>query len=176
LLISCAGPGVEPIIKDIRDNPGTGHVIQGVPFFPDASLMCGPASLAGVMGFWGRGEGLESISMAVYDKGLKGTLPIDLVLYARDKGLDARFYRGGISDLKEKTSRGVPLILLLDIGPGFFPKRHYMVALGYSDRTRSVIVNSGADEFHVMGYGELLRAWEKTDFSTILIIPKGLAQ
>lgn len=174
LLAACAGIRKDAFLKGLNETPQTGRVIEGVPFFSDEGLMCGPASVAGVISFWGIETTIEEAKKEVFNAGIKGALPIDLFLFARKKGLDAAYVRGGIPELKRNISAGIPPILFVDTGFSIYPKRHYMVAVGYNDALKSALVNSGGQKGLVMGYDELVKIWQKTDFSMLIVKPKGL--
>ena len=49
-----------------------------VPFFPDTTDQCGPASLASVLNYWGKTVSPAELKSDVYLSSLKGTLPMDL--------------------------------------------------------------------------------------------------
>lgn len=172
IAVSCSGPSREAVLKDINANPRSGSYIKGVPFFPQDEYMCGPAALASVIGYWGRGEGMEKVAKEVYEEKLKGTLPLDLFLYAKEKGFDAVYYKGSLADLKEKLDGGFPLILFLNLGYEMYPVGHYIVAVGYSDGSKAVMAHSGMNKEEVFTYDRLLNAWGKTGFSTLLVTPK----
>ncbi len=174
MLAACTGIRQDAFLKDLKENPETGRVIEGVPFFPDEGLMCGPASVAGVISFWGMETTIEEAKKEVFNAGIKGALPIDLFLYAKKKGLDAAYVRGGIPELKRGISMGIPLILFVDTGFFIYHKRHFMVAVGYDDGLKSVLVNSGGQKGLVMGYEDLVKMWGKTGFSMLIVKPKGL--
>lgn len=172
-LYGCSGLNSQTVLRAIQEAPSEGYHIENVPFFPQDSFMCGPASLASVIGYWGRGGTMEAVAKEVYNEDLKGTLPIDLFLNAKDKGFDAVYYRGGIEDMKEKIRGGFPLIVFLNLGYDFYPVGHYIVVTGYSDRLKAVVAHSGTEKDRVYTYGELESAWSKTGFSTLLVRPKG---
>ena len=169
----CATASRETVLKDIRENPSSGHLIGNVPFFPQSELMCGPASLASVIGYYGVKRDMKDVAREVYEEKLKGTLPIDILIYAKGKGFDAKFYRGGLEDMREKIRNKTPLILFLNLGLESYPVGHYIVAVGYNDRLRAVIAHSGVNREEVFGYDYLVTAWEKTGYSTLLITPGG---
>ncbi len=172
-LVSCAAPGREEVLRAIKDNPGSGAYISDVPFFPQKEYMCGPASLASVISYWAGGDArLKEIAKSVYVEKLKGTLPMDMLIYARERGFDATFYSGGMDDLKRRLSANMPLILFLNLGLQSYPVGHYVVAVGYSDAARAVIVHSGVDAEATIGYVQLEREWSATGYSTLLIRPK----
>ena len=161
-------------MEDLGANPAHGAFIEAVPFFPQpqGELMCGPAALASVMGYYGDDASMAAVAREVYHERLKGTLPIDLFIYAREKGFKAEYYKGGMEDLKEKLSRSTPLILFLNLGLEAYPVGHYIVALGYNENFKVVLAHSGLERAKVYGYGRLLNAWSKTGFATLLVTPK----
>lgn len=172
LLYSCAiNAGI--VKKGIDQNPEAGFYIKGVPFFPQEKYDCGPASLASVMNFYGVPVSKEEVAKEVYNPTLNGTLSIDILRYARARGFDAAYYKGRMEDIKKEISQGEPVILFLDLGYSFYPVRHYIVAVGYNDKTGYLITYSGAEKDKTFSYKEIESAWEKTGFGTILITPKG---
>ncbi len=171
--------GTNAVIDDLGANPGSGALIEDVPFFAQDELMCGPAALLSVIEYLA-GQGVESpderldvITREVYNERLDGTLPIDLLIYAKRRGFAAEYYEGSLKDLKEKLSGGTPLILFLNLGLDVYPIGHYIVAVGYNDRLEKVLAHSGLKPRKVYSYKGLLRVWSKTGFSTLLVTPQG---
>src|SRR3989338_2865142 len=177
LLYGCA-PNTGIIKKNISQGsteftPKPDFYINNVPFFPQKRYYCGPASLAGVMNFYGVSVTEEEIAKEVYNPKLSGTLSMDILIYARTKGFDALYYKGNMEDIKKYISMGKPVILFLDLGYFFYPVRHYIVATGYNDKMGYLIAHSGVEKDKIFSYKEIQSAWEKTGFGTILISPKG---
>ena len=172
IITGCSGALREKVLEEIRANPGTGSFIDGVPFFPQDELMCGPSALASVMGYYGVRKEMDEVAREVYEERLRGTLPIDLLLYAKEKGFDASYYGGSLIDLKEKISEKRPLILFLNLGLSEYPVGHYIVVVGYDERSGAVLAHSGMEREKVFVYKRLLSSWEKTGFSTLLVTPK----
>ena len=177
LLYGCT-PNTGIIKKNISQGsteftPKPDFYINNVPFFPQKRYYCGPASLAGVMNFYGVSVTEEEIAKEVYNTKLSGTLSMDILIYARTKGFDAFYYKGNMEDIKKYISMGKPVILFLDLGYFFYPVRHYIVATGYNDKMGYLIAHSGVEKDKIFSYKEIQSAWEKTGFGTILISPKG---
>lgn len=164
-MIGCAG-------SSQMARPAGGLYVEGVPFFPQDEYMCGPAALASVIGYYGADAGMEDVAKEVYSEKLKGTLPMDLLIYARDRGFEAKYYKGSLNDLKESLSRREPLILFLNLGYSFYPVGHYVVAVGMDEGGGIVFAHSGTKKEQAFTFKELEKAWSKTGYSTLLVRPK----
>ena len=149
--------------------PGTARIIKNVPFFPQEAYQCGPASLAGILSYWGVKVSPEEIAAQIYSRSAKGTLNLDMVLYAQNKGLQVIQYQGNIKDLKKNIDLGYPVVVLVDYGFWVYQQNHFMVIVGY--HKNGVIANSGRDQLKFIREEDFLRAWERTDFWTLLIKP-----
>jgi ABC-type bacteriocin/lantibiotic exporter with double-glycine peptidase domain len=169
-LIGCAAH------SDIARSPSEGPYIEGVPFYPQDEYMCGPAALASVIGYYGRAGGMEDVAKEVYSEKLKGTLPMDLLIYAREKGFEVKYYKGSVSNIKESLTRREPLILFLNLGYGFYPVGHYIVAVGMDEKAGVVFAHSGTEKEQAFTMKELEKSWSKTGYSTLLVRPKARPQ
>lgn len=148
----------------------TSQVIEGVPFYPQETYQCGPASLAGVLNYWGLNTSPEEIAEEIYSESAKGTLSVDMVLYAERRGLKARQHRGSFEDIRMSIDSGHPLVVLVDYGFWIYEQNHFMVVVGYDET--GIIANSGRDPLKSIPMGNFMRSWERTDFWTLLITPK----
>lgn len=166
VVFGCAGGAAVP------ERPPGGLYIESVPFFPQDEYMCGPAALASVMGHYGARSGMDEVAREVYSERLRGTLPVDLLIYAREKGFDAKYFKGSMADIRESVGRGEPLVLFLNLGYGFYPVGHYIVVVGVDEASSTVFAHSGTEKEKAYTFRELDRAWSKTGYSTLLVRPK----
>lgn len=144
-------------------------VIDKVPFHAQEVYQCGPASLAGVLNFWSVAATPEEIAREIYSASARGTLTLDMILYAQKRGLAAQHYTGSWDDLTRKIDSGQPLIVLVDNGVLFYQLHHFMVVVGYADAR--LIVNSGIRERQSLDKERFLKTWEKTNFWTLWVRP-----
>jgi hypothetical protein len=172
LLAGCAALSTER--GDGTTGAASGALIDDVPFFPQEKHLCGPSSLAAVLSYYGLPLNQRDIADEVYLPDLKGTLPVDMLLYAKGRGFNATYYSGGMDDLKEQLSLGRPVILFLNLGYGFVPVGHYIVAIGYDASAGHVIAHSGRKRVRSFSYRRLERIWGRTNFATLLILPPGV--
>ncbi|MDO8724316.1 MAG: C39 family peptidase [Syntrophales bacterium] len=103
-------------------------------------------------------------------KSAKGTLGLDMVLYARKKGLQVIQYRGNTKDIKKNIDLGYPVIVLVDYGFWLYQQNHFMVVVGYDEN--GIVINSGRDRHKVIPANDFLKPWERTGFWTLLIKPR----
>jgi len=171
IFFRCARQGLVPVGKAGPEDPATRHYISGVPFFAQSKYQCGPAALASVLNYYGCRVTQGTIVEAIYKKPLKGTLSIDMILFARRMGFDARAYRGSISDLKGHISKDRPLIVFQDLGYPLLQIRHFSVAIGYDDAEGILILHSGKRINKIVSYERFLRSWARMDYWTLLILP-----
>jgi predicted double-glycine peptidase len=152
------------------NNISQSHTIENIPFYPQTSYQCGPASLAGALSYWGIKVTPDEIAGEIYSDSARGTLSIDMVLYAQKKGLMAIQYEGNIDDLRKNIDSGYPIIVLVDYGFSLIQTNHFMVVIGYNEH--GVIVNSGKDKNKFIVERDFMNSWKKTGFWTLLIKPR----
>ncbi|MEW5806622.1 MAG: C39 family peptidase [Acidobacteriota bacterium] len=145
------------------------YLIKNVPFFSQEEHQCGPASLASVLNFWGAAISPEKVAKEIYSQSAKGTLWIDLALYAREQGFSAMQYYGHWEDLKENIRAGFPLIVFVDYGISAIQANHFMVVVGCNKD--GVIVHSGKERERFEKKKKFMKAWRKTQNWTLLIKP-----
>ncbi len=147
-------------------------LITGVPFYPQEELGCGPAAVASLLAYWGRPVSLEEITQEVYQKKLKGSLPMDLEWAAQRRGMDASSYGGGLEDLRSHLNKHQPVIAFLNLRWRLFPQGHFVVVTGYDEIHSTVIAHSGDEAYKKIPVETFLKAWSKTGYWSLLILPK----
>ncbi len=145
-------------------------VIGNVPFYPQETYQCGPASLAGVLNYEGLDTTPERIAKDIFSRSARGTLNLDMALYAQRNGFSAQEYSGSMQDLKEKISAGQPLLVMVDYGFLAWQVNHFMVVVGYN--SDGVIANSGKKEREFINNDTFLRIWRKAGFWSLAIRKK----
>ena len=142
--------------------PPTGsRVVSGVPFYPDDRHQCGPASLAGLLNFYGGNLTVDEISEKVYRPNLKGAVSLDLVLFARQKGFTAKWYSGSIDDIIAEVDSDNPVVVMVDHGISRIRQGHFMVVVGYNPE--GIIVHSGLNKGIVIPWRRFYHTWDRTN-------------
>lgn len=163
LLNSCATIPASYSAKDI-------HIIHNVPFYPQKKYQCGPSSLASVLNYWGIAVTPEQIEDDIFSESVRGTLTIDMVLYAQKKGLEAKQYSGTLDMLKKHIDSHNPVIVLVDYGIYPIQMNHFLVVIGYS--YDALIVNSGNKREQHVRAADFMKIWKRTDYWTLVITKK----
>ncbi|RPI35484.1 MAG: peptidase C39 family protein [Nitrospiraceae bacterium] len=158
-----------PAVAGEAGEPVKGILIEKVPFFVQEDYQCGPASLAGVLNFWGVTITPAEIAEEVFSRSARGALGIDLALYAQKKGFQSDFYRGDAENLRRQIDSGRPVIVLVDYGFWVYEKGHFMVVIGYNDD--GFIVNTGASRMKFIANDDFTGPWRKAGFWTLVIRP-----
>lgn len=158
LLFSCSSADVK--VNEIS------HIVEGVPFYPQEAYQCGPSSLAAILNYNGIDVSPVEIARDIYSKSARGTLNMDMVLYAEKKGLDVRQYSGSVEDIKQNIDSGDPLIVMVDNGFFLYQKNHFMVVIGYNDE--GIISNSGREQFKFIPFHDFNKTWRKTNYWSLL--------
>lgn len=159
-LLSCAS--LPPTLQTEND-----RIIEAVPFFPQEEYQCGPASLAGVLNYYGLRVTPADIAAEIFSRQAGGTLDMDMVFYAERKGLKAEQYAGSFEDLRENIDARRPLIILIDQGLWVYQNNHFMVVVGYGQG--GIIANSGREKNKFIPSEKLLKSWGRTKFWTLRI-------
>ena len=144
--------------------------LANVPFFPQLDYQCGPAALAGVLNYYGKRITPEEIAHAIFRENIRGTVTLDMVLYARERGFSARWFSGSVGEVVEAINDGSPLVVMVDYGFSVISHNHYMVVVGYD--SKGIVANSGASrEIHI-SWRDFFPPWERAKCWTLRIEPK----
>ncbi len=146
------------------------QLIEDVPFFPQNDFQCGPSSLAGVLNYYGKNISPLLIADKIFQQKVRGTLSIDMALFARELGFISQWYAGDMNDLRKNIDNDHPLIVMVDLGFGPVHKHHYLVVVGYE--SKGVIVNSGAHQNKRVPWNRFQNQWSRAQFWTLRILPE----
>ena len=159
------------VIEAIARGEERGHYISSVPFIYQKDKRCGTAALASVLHYYGDPISEEAIAGDIFSPELEGTLLSDLENFARRRGFYTRVYPGSLSDLKRHIERNEPVIILIDEGFSVYQRPHYLVAVGYSEKRRLVLVHAGTEADALWSYGRLESAWARMNYLCLIIMP-----
>ena len=133
--------------------------IEGVPLAAHTSDRCGPAALAAVLGYWGDTVEAEQIAQAIYLPDYRGSLNLDLLIVARQRGFDAWAGESTTEELRRALARGRPVICMVRRRNPLAARNHFVVLRGY-DAVKGVwFLDSGQGEEERIAYDDFDREW-----------------
>lgn len=141
--------------------PPQGAAVQlaNVPAFTQAELQCGPAALASTLTASGVPTTPESLSSDLFIPARKGSLQVELLAQARQRGRVPLQLDGSEAQLLAALREGTPVLMLLNLGVRSYPIWHYAVLTGY-DPDGGYTLNAGRAAPEQDSRRTLLRRWD----------------
>jgi ABC-type bacteriocin/lantibiotic exporter with double-glycine peptidase domain len=150
-----------------------------VPFVKQEKNGCGAASIAMVMQFWQRQQGLAptaipdapEIQVSLYSSKAHGIYASDLQRYFEQHGYRAFAFAGRVQDLQDHLAKGRPLIVALE--PASKTPLHYVVVAGFDAAKNLVLVNDPAERKLLQrDLSTFEKEWKGTGNWTLLAVPQ----
>jgi tetratricopeptide (TPR) repeat protein len=155
--------------------------LADTPFFPDDTLQCGPAALATVLGaarnssYYNdfRGSDPATLAREVYTPGLGGSLQLELVAAARQRGFVPYALAPEADALFAELLAGRPVLVLQNLRLRTLPAWHYAVVIGADPVDETMILRSGMEERLVMPAGKFMRTWDLAERWALVLLQPG---
>jgi ABC-type bacteriocin/lantibiotic exporter with double-glycine peptidase domain len=150
-----------------------------VPFVKQEKNGCGAASIAMVMQFWQRQQGLAptavpdapEIHLSLYSSKAHGIYASDLERYFEQHGYRAFAFEGRVQDLQDHLAKGRPLIVALQ--PAAKTPLHYVVVAGFDPAKNVVLVNDPAERKLLQrDLSTFKKEWKGAGNWTLLAVPQ----
>jgi len=157
-----------------RSAPATGlpaqHVLDHIPFFPQADYQCGPAALAMTLAWSGLSVTPQALTSSVYTPSKKGSIQPAMIGAARRHGRIA-YILSGPEDLIREIAAGHPVIVLQNLGLAWYPVWHYAVAVGYDLKSEAMLLHSGRTARKRVPLKLFHRTWARSNFWGMMTLP-----
>ena len=138
-----------------------GHVIRGVPFSDYRANWCGPAALAAVLQFYGEKVTAAEIAGDIYLPSYRGTLNLDLLLYARRRSFDAWAGEGTAEKIEQAVARDLPVICMVRSRGRVADRNHFVIIRGYDADRRIWLLDDGGGKEVARKMGEFEEDWRR---------------
>jgi tetratricopeptide (TPR) repeat protein len=136
--------------------PAQAHV-AGLPFYPDDSNYCGPASLAAVLNWSGANTTVAAL-VPQHDTSLfDGTLQYDLLDATRRAARVAYVLPQQLAAVFAQVAAGIPVMALQRVGAPL--SWHFAVVTGYDLKAETVTLHSSTARDLVLSIGQFDRSW-----------------
>ena len=136
--------------------------VTGVPFHAQKAYQCGPAAMAMVLEWTGLRISPDELTPIVYTPERKGSLQASLIGAARRHGRLA-YPINGVDCLIRELAAGHPVIVLQNLGLGWFPRWHYAVAIGYDRADEKIILHTGLVAQRRVGFTTFQRTFRRAN-------------
>lgn len=154
------------------DRAQGGVEVASTPFFPQERYQCGPAALTTLLTHSGVETTLESITRLTYIPERHGSLQAELLATARNFERIPYRIDPTMAALVAELRAGRPVLVLQNLGVGWFPQWHYAVVIGVDTTRNLVILRSGTDRRRETGLRTFLHTWKRGDYwAMVTLIP-----
>ena len=160
LLAGCATP-LSDALRNRTEVDAPVIDLDDTPYFPQIDYFCGPAALATVLQRAGGKQTPEQLVPQVYLPGRQGSLQIELLSAARRQGRLATVISGSFEALRTELQAGNAILVLQNLGLGWFPMWHYAVVIGVDPRAEEFILRSGSEPRQRLSYKVFERTWAR---------------
>lgn len=150
-----------------------------VPFVKQEKNGCGAASIAMIMQFWQRQQGLPlsadsdatQIQHSLYSSEARGIYASALESYFQQRGYQTFAFEGRKEDLRQHLARGRPLIVALKPARG--APLHYVVVAGVDLENHLVLLNDPAErKLLKQELSSFQKEWKDAGDWTLLAVPR----
>ena len=156
--------------------PGPAAVaLPGVPLLDFGDDDCGAGSLATILGYWEISASIDELAAELPTVRRGEVLSVDLLLAAREYGLEARWTSGDQATLVSEIRAGRPVIVLLRVanGPGSrIDYHHYVVVDGVDEALDTIRVLFGDGVARWVPFPRLEKAWRPTEHALLRALPR----
>lgn len=174
-LSACATPQVDQLLHTGSTSQlPLAFEIAEVPFYPQESHQCGPASLAMAMSFASATAVTPAqLQDSVFTPAREGSLALDLVGASRRQGMLAYPLRPELATILQEISAGRPVVVLQNLALSWYPMWHYAVVIGYDLRSKEIILHSGRYPRLRMSMRTFEHTWARSAYWALLILKPG---
>lgn len=146
-------------------------VLDDVPFYPQESYQCGPASLAMMLNSQGLKTNPEVLKELVYIPGREGSLQVEIVAAARAHGMLVYPLDGKLESLLAEVASGNPVLVMQNLRFGWWPQWHFAVVIGYDAEERDLILNTDTRKSESIDLEVFSNTWGRADNWAVTVLP-----
>lgn len=172
-LSGCATPQTQALLEKRSGQLPQQVELVEVPFYPQETHQCGPASLAMALNAGGAKVTPQDLIPQVYLPGREGSLQVEMLAATRRNGLFAYELAPKLDDLLAEVAAGSPVVVLQNLALSWYPVWHYAVVVGYDLQRAEIILRSGLEQRQVLPLTTFEHTWERGGYWAMLALPPG---
>ena len=147
--------------------------VDGVPFYTQADLQCGPAALASLLYSAGLPQPVPTLSKWMFTPGLGGALQQDLLGAARRAGALPVRIAPYLAALHAQLAHGRPVLVLENLALPRWPHWHYAVVTAINANADTVMLGGPSGVAEAASARQFLRAWQFAEGWGIVVLKPG---
>lgn len=174
--IGGCGTLAAPMSEALRRSPPAdlpARVALRVPFVAQDDDLCGPATLAMLLGAADLPADMAVITPQVYLPGRQGSLQVEMLGATRRQGALAFTLPPRLEAVCAELAGGVPAGLLLNLALPALPRWHYAVLTGYDLDAGTAQLHSGNQGPQVWPLATLEHTWARAGAWALVALPPG---
>ncbi len=171
LLLTTGCAGFSPTVSEALAPFDAPVYVEGVSFYPQTDLHCGPAALATVLDHSGLVVDYPDLVERVYLPGRGGTLQAELAAAARSHNRIPWVLPHEPDAVLAEVVAGRPVLVLENQGLRRVPYWHYAVIIGFDPHSGEVIQHSGTQAALARPLRRWLRDWDLAGRWALLTLP-----
>ena len=171
LFVACAHR--PPLTQDEVAGLPARAELPDTPFFPQERYQCGPAALATLLTARGVVIAPEDLVSQVYLPAREGSLQTEIMAATRRQGLLAVPVEPTLNALLAEIAAGHPVLVLQNLGLGWFPRWHYAVAMGYDLDRQELVLRSGTQARRITPFDVFMNTWNRSGKWGIVVLTPG---
>jgi len=173
LLSGCATGPQWPEPEDHEHVHPDARLLVDVPFHAQERYQCGPASLAMMLNARAIEVTPDELVDRVYLPERGGTLQVELVSAARERGLLVYPLRTEVDAVIDEVAAGNPVLVMQNLRFSWWPQWHYAVVVGYDRRSEELILHSGLEEHYRQPLRMFMATWDRADRWALVMMDPG---
>lgn len=171
LLAGCATPQVTRLREAVDTHPvATRADLKNIPFFAQKEYECGPAALAMVLAAAGVALTPDALVDQVYLPARKGSLQVEMLAAARQRGAVAYVLKPALQDLLQEVAAGHPVLVFQNLSLPIYPVWHYAVVVAYDLERNTITLHSGETARLEMSLFTFERIWARGGYWAMLAL------
>lgn len=170
LLAACTTPQTMALRNAPPERIPVRTELDQVVFYPQDEHQCGPASLAMSLQYAGQNIEPARLKSFLYLPEKRGSLQAEMLSATRRYGKLAYVLKPKLEDVLTEVAAGNPVLVLLNLGLGWYPVWHYAVVVGYDVRSEEMILRSGTDRRQVMPFITFENTWARSAHWAIVVL------
>lgn len=171
LTLALGGCAHSPQTKQLLATPFTPAQVEmtEVAFFPQQQYQCGPAALATVLQYRDVMIQPDELVSQVYIPAKQGSLQIEMLAASRAQGLVPYVIEPKMHSLLSEVAAGNPVLVMQNLGFGWYPVWHYAVVVGYDLPAQTLILRSAETKRWLSDFSAFERTWARSGYWGVVV-------